>query len=62
MMKNAENNIRKSLLKRQEALNKLRARKEDFLIVKEQIKKDIEEAATIWKSTVEQLPIREFDQ
>lgn len=61
-MNNAENNIRKSLLKRQEALNKFRAHKEDFLIAKERIKKDIEEASIIWKSTVEKLPLHEFDQ
>ena len=62
MMDNNENNIRKSLLKRQEALNRFKARKEAFLLEKEQITKDIEEARNIWKNTLEQLPNQEFNQ
>jgi hypothetical protein len=60
-MNNAENNIKKGLLKRQEALNKFRTHKEDFLLAKKRIKKDIEEVSIIWKSTVEELPLHEFD-
>ena len=61
MKKNAGNNIRKSLLKRQEAINKFKARKEDFLLAKEQIRKDIEEARDIWENTLELLPKQEFN-
>jgi len=60
-MNNVGNNIRKSLLKRQEALNRHKARKEAFLLAKEQIIKDIEEARNIWKSTVDQLPGHDFN-
>lgn len=60
-MNNAGNNIRKSLLKRQEALDKFKARKESFLLAKKQIAKDIEEARTIWEKTLEQLPNRPFN-
>ncbi len=59
-MNNVINNIRRSLLKRQEALSRFKARKEAFLLTKEQITKDIEEARNIWKSTVEHLPKSEF--
>jgi hypothetical protein len=59
-MKNAGNNIRKSLLKRQEAIARHIARKETFLIAKEQMIKDIEQARTIWKNTLDQLPKSEF--
>jgi hypothetical protein len=60
IMSNAENNIRKSLLKRQEAMQKHVARQEDFLIRKEQMIKDIEQARTYWKNTMGQLPKSEF--
>lgn len=60
-MNNAGNNIRKSLLKRQEALNRFKTRKEAFLLAKEQITKDIEEARDIWKNTVDHLPDQEFN-
>ncbi|NQU52394.1 MAG: hypothetical protein HQ522_07625 [Bacteroidetes bacterium] len=54
-------NIRKSLLKNQEALNSFKARKEAFLLEKKQILKEIEEAKSIWESTVKQLPNSEFN-
>jgi len=54
--------IKKSLLKNQEALNKFKARKETFLVSKEQILKDFEEARSIWKNTMEQVPKQEFNQ
>ena len=60
MIDNAVNNMRKGLLKRQEALNRFKARKEAFLLAKEQITKDIEEARNIWKKTMERLPKQEF--
>lgn len=60
-MDNACNNIRMSLLKRQNALNKFKASREAFVLKKEQIAKDIEEARNIWEKTLEQLPKQEFD-
>ncbi|NQU67397.1 MAG: hypothetical protein HQ510_05585 [Candidatus Marinimicrobia bacterium] len=59
-MNNAVNNIRKNLLKRQEALIRFKAKKKAYLLAKEQITKEIEEARDIWKSTVEQLSNQEF--
>jgi len=59
-MKDVGNNIKRSLLKRKEALNKFVKRKEDFLLAKKVIMNDIEEAREIWISTLEQLPNREF--
>jgi hypothetical protein len=59
-MNNAGNNIRKSLLKRQKALDKFKVRKENFLLAKEKIIKDIEEARSIWRKTMEQIPNQPF--
>ena len=59
-MDNAVNNMRKSLLKRQEALARHNARKEEFVKARERITKDIEEARNIWKNTMEHLPKSEF--
>ena len=53
--------IKTSLLKRQEALSRHIARKEAFLLSKEEMKKEIEEARTIWEKTLEQLPEQEFN-
>jgi len=60
-MDNVGFTIRKSLLKRQEAINKFKARKQAFSIAKEQIIKDIEEAKEIWVNTVEQLPYQKLN-
>ncbi len=60
-MKNIGTNIKRSLLKQQEALQRFNSRREDFLIAKEQILKEIEEAGKIWKNTLKQLPKQEFD-
>ncbi len=60
-MNNPGNNIRKSLLKSQEALNRFKARKEAFLLEKKQILKEMEEAKNIWENTVKQLPNQEFN-
>lgn len=60
-MNNAGDNIRKSLLKRQEALNRFRARR-DVFFARDQIVKDIEEARDIWKNTLEQLTNQGFNQ
>jgi len=59
-MSDTGNTILKSLQKRQEAMLKHVARKEAFRIRKEQMIKDIEEAGTIWKNTMEQLHQSEF--
>ena len=61
-MKNVETKLKQSLLKRQEALIKFKARKEAFFLAKEQITRDIEEARSIWKQTLEQLPEQPFRQ
>ena len=61
-MNNVGTKLRQSTLKRQEALNKFKVKKEAFLLSKVQIMKDIEEARTIWKVTLEQLPRQPFDQ
>jgi len=55
-MNNAVNNIKHGLQKRQEALKKFNAGKEEYLLAKARIIKDIEEARTIWRTTLEQLP------
>jgi len=60
-MDNIGNNIRRSLQKRQEAIDKFKARRESFLLVKGKITKDIEEAGNIWRDTLKQLPKREFN-
>jgi hypothetical protein len=54
-------NIRKSLLKRQEAMNKFNVRKESFLQIREQTRNEIEEARKILASTMEQLPKNHFN-
>jgi len=55
-MNNTGDTIRRSLLKRQDALNKFKAKNEAFFMAKKQILKEIEEAKTIWERTIEQLP------
>ena len=59
-MNNAQNTIRYSLLKREEALLKFNDRKKTFLLAKAQMTKEIEEARIIWKNTLKQLPKQEF--
>jgi hypothetical protein len=56
------NTIMKSLQKRQDAMLKHVARQEAFLIRKELMIKDIEEARNIWIKTMEQLPKTEFQE
>jgi hypothetical protein len=53
--------VRRSLVKRQEAVRRFRIRREDFLLEKKRITKDIEEAREIWKKTLEQLPDHDFN-
>ena len=59
-MNSAKNTIRYSLLKREEAIIKFNERRKAFLAAKVQMTKEIEEAHTIWKNTLEQLPKQEF--
>jgi hypothetical protein len=60
-MENIENKIRISLQKREDALNRFKARKIAFLLTKKQTVKDINAAKEIWQSTLEQLPEQEFN-
>ncbi|MEI6062532.1 MAG: hypothetical protein WCR72_17655 [Bacteroidota bacterium] len=60
-MNNVQDNFRKSLLKRQEALEKYKAKREAFLLAKALILKDIEEAGNIWKNTFSQIPDSGFN-
>ena len=59
-MKNAGDSIKRSIQKRQEAIERFQAKRIEFLIAKEQITKDIEEARIIWQNTLKQLPVRTF--
>jgi len=61
-MKEAGNGIRRSIQKRQEALERFQAKRKAFLITREQILKDIEEARKTWINTLEQLPTQPFSQ
>ncbi|HBZ66684.1 MAG TPA: hypothetical protein DEO70_07590 [Bacteroidales bacterium] len=58
---NTGNIVLKSLQKRQEAMLKHVARRDAFLIRKDQLIKDIEEAREIWANTLNQLPKQEFN-
>ena len=49
-------------MKRQDALKRFKARKEAFLLNRETIRKEIEEARTIWEQTLEQLPAQELNR
>jgi hypothetical protein len=60
-MNHAVESIRRSLVKRQEALQKYDDYRQAFLLAKKQITQDIEDARSIWISTREQLPKKEFD-
>ena len=60
-MRNPGEHIKKSLKKSEEAMHRFQARREEFLITREQIVSDIEEARSIWLKTLEQLPVLEFN-
>lgn len=60
-MSNTGDNIRKSLLKRQEALDRFNVKKESFLQTREKTINDIEEARKILANTMEQLPKNHFN-
>ena len=59
-MENAVDNIRRGLLKREKALENYLGGKSAFLLDKEKIINEIEEARTIWKDALERLPEQEF--
>jgi hypothetical protein len=59
-MKNAGESIRRSIIKRQEALENFQKKKIEFHTAKEQITRDINEARAIWKETLEKLPRQPF--
>ncbi|MEI7663063.1 MAG: hypothetical protein WCK34_12725 [Bacteroidota bacterium] len=52
--------IKSAILKNQEALNRFRTKQEGFLVKKQQITRDIEEARETWNKTLEQLPEMTF--
>lgn len=54
------NKINKSLLKREDAINRFNARREAFWVAKSQITSEFEEARKIWIETLAQFPIQEF--
>jgi len=60
-MKNPGNNIRKSLLKRQKVIDGFKTKKAIFLTLKSDLTKEIEEARSIWRHTLKQLPPQEFN-
>ena len=59
-MKDVAAKVENGLVKRQQALDRFNAKKEAFFRTREQLRKDIEEARTIWKKTLEQLPEQPF--
>ncbi len=59
-MEEVGSRILKSLKKRQDAMNRFKAKKEAFLLNREEIRKNIEEARIIWEQTLEKLPEQEF--
>jgi len=61
-MDSALTNIRKSLIKREEALLRFKAMRASFILSRAEILKDIEQARAIWEITLTELPKRGFDQ
>lgn len=59
-MWNIENDVRKVLHKRLEAMARHNVRKVEFFETKERMIQDIEEARSIWKRTMELFPKHEF--
>ncbi|MEI8004954.1 MAG: hypothetical protein WCI48_02015 [Bacteroidota bacterium] len=59
-MEEVGSRILNSLKKRQDAMNRFKAKKEAFLLNREEIRKNIEEARIIWEQTLEKLPEQEF--
>lgn len=59
-MCNIENDVRKVLHKRLEAIAKHNARKVEFFKTKKRMIQEIEEARSIWKRTMKLFPKHEF--
>jgi hypothetical protein len=62
MMTRIGDSLRMSLQKREEALNRHKVRKEEYLQKRKDILNDIEEARTIWIETLSKLPDPDFSQ
>lgn len=60
-MTDNEDHIKKSLLKRKEAMERFNTLRESFLQTREQTMRDIEEARKLLKETLEQLPKHHFN-
>ncbi|MCX6279105.1 MAG: hypothetical protein NT004_13570 [Bacteroidetes bacterium] len=61
-MTNVADKLRISIKKRQDALIRYKNLKDAFLLSKEAIIKDIEEARSVWQKTLTQLPKSDFEQ
>jgi len=61
MMKNVESNLKKGLQKRAEAIKRFLTAREAFLLSKNLINSDIDDARSIWINTLNQLPIQVFN-
>jgi hypothetical protein len=59
-MSRTGDSVRMSIQKRMEALDHFKKKREEFLLAREEIIKDIEAARQIWRETLEQLPNQEF--
>jgi hypothetical protein len=59
-MSRTGDSVRLSIQKRMEALDHFKKKREEFLLDREEIIRDIEAARQIWRETLEQLPNQEF--
>ncbi|MCX6306112.1 MAG: hypothetical protein NT040_14210 [Bacteroidetes bacterium] len=59
-MKDAASGIRNSLKKRQEAMERFQAGKREFLLKRELILREIEEAGAMWEESLKQIPNKPF--
>ena len=60
MIEHAGEQVKKHLQKKQEALNMFIAKREAFMLSRQQIITEIEEARNIWIKSLEKLPKQEF--
>ncbi len=60
-MKEVGNNMKRSMAKQQAAMARFQAKQKEYLIAKEQITANIDEARQIWRATLKQLPNLPFD-
>lgn len=59
-MKNPGENMKRSLVKYQNALSSFIVRREEFILTRNQTLFEIDKAKTIWFETMNQLPKKEF--